>query len=78
MNLKKVLNKDKTGEKIKTFIRKSSFSYEDIANELDLSSARVIYDWMNGFKMPNIEHLIVLSSLLQVQIEDILVIENVF
>lgn len=79
MNQTIKLDRDKTGENLRTLIIQSPYTYEDIANELDLNSARVIYDWVNGFKFPKIDHLIVLSHILKASIKDILVLnENVF
>ncbi len=74
-----ILNRDKTGDRIRTLITNSDYTYDTVAELLQLNSSRVIYDWVNGFKFPKIDHLIVLSHLLNVKIEDILVInENVF
>jgi transcriptional regulator with XRE-family HTH domain len=73
-----ILNRDKTGDKLKGLIHSSDYTYNDIADILNLSTTRVIYDWINGFKLPKIEHLVILANLLHVKIEDILEIENVF
>ena len=79
MNQSIILDRDKTGENLRSLINESTFTYEDIAEILKLNSSRVIYDWVNGFKFPKIDHLIVLSRILSVSIEDILVLnENVF
>ena len=78
MNQTHVLDKDKTGQNLKRLIQRSGMSYDDIADHLNLNTARVIYDWVNGFKLPKIEHLVILSLLFQVKIEDILVIKDVF
>lgn len=74
-----ILDRNKTGERLRKLIVSSSYTYDDIANVLNLQSSRVIYDWVNGFKFPKIDHLIVLSKILEVSIEDILVLnEDVF
>ena len=44
MGSKKRLNKRKTGDKIYQAIEKSGLTYEEIAEELGLSSPRVIYE----------------------------------
>ena len=74
MNYKAKLNKEETGLKIYYAISNSNFTYEDIADFLELKSPRVIYEWTKGVKMPSLENLINLTQLLQVQMEDILVI----
>ena len=39
-------------------IKESKFSYEDIANELGLTSKREIYSYINGEKWPSPERLL--------------------
>lgn len=78
MNQSSVLDRDKTGENLKKLIQKSGMTYDHIADYLNLNTARVVYDWINGFKLPKIEHLVTLSQLLNVKLEDILVIKDVF
>lgn len=75
MGCKKRLNKPKTGEKIYREIEKSGLTYEEVAEELGLSSPRVIYEWTNGNKLPSLVRLVNLADLLNVQIEDLLEIE---
>lgn len=75
MGSKKRLNKRKTGDKIYQAIEKSGLTYEEIAEELGLSSPRVIYEWTNGNKLPSLVRLVNLSALLNVQMEGLLEIE---
>ena len=75
MGSKKRLNKRKTGDKIYQAIEKSGLTYEAIAEELGLSSPRVIYEWTNGNKLPSLVRLVNLSALLNVQMEGLLEIE---
>ena len=75
MGCKKRLNKRKTGDKIYRAIEKSGFTYEEVAEELGLSSPRVIYEWTNGNKLPSLVRLVNLADLLNVQIEGLLEIE---
>ena len=46
----------------------------EIADYLELESARVIYDWTSGVKMPSLENFINLAIMFHVSIEDILVL----
>lgn len=75
MGSKKRLNKRKTGDKIYQAIEKSGLTYEEVAEELGLSSPRVIYEWTNGNKLPSLVRLVNLSALLNVQMEGLLEIE---
>ena len=74
MNYKVKLNKKKIGTNIYFLIEHSQFTREDVADYLQLTSSRVIYDWENGIKMPSTENLFNLAKLFNVQIEDILAI----
>ena len=75
MGSKKRLNKRKTGDKIYQAIEKSGLTYEEVAEELGLSSPRVIYEWTNGNKLPSLVRLVNLSAFLNVQMEGLLEIE---
>lgn len=75
MGCKKRLNKRKTGDKIYQAIEESGLTYEEVAEELGLSSPRVIYEWTNGNKLPSLVRLVNLSALLNVQMEGLLEIE---
>lgn len=69
---KRLLNKKSTGENIRTLILTSNFSYEDIAEFLQLNSPRVIYEWVNGEKMPSLENFINLALIFNVKLESII------
>ena len=69
---KRLLNKKSTGENIRKLILTSKFSYEDIAEFLQLNSPRVIYEWVNGEKMPSLENFINLALIFNVKLESII------
>jgi transcriptional regulator with XRE-family HTH domain len=71
--MKKIrLDKKKTGENIRLAIQNRNITYERLAEILNLNSPRVIYEWVNGNKMPCLENLLNLSLLLNINIDDIL------
>ena len=72
MGCKKKLNRQKTGEKIYRAIEKSGLTYDEVAEELGLSSPRVIYECTNGNKLPSLVRLVNLAYLLGVHLEDLL------
>jgi transcriptional regulator with XRE-family HTH domain len=78
MNCKVNIDKVKTGENLRIIIAKSGISYEKVAEILELTSSRVIYDWISGIKLPSTVNLLNLSIRLNFKIEDVLVIENIF
>ncbi len=74
MNCKKKVDKRATGLRLYHLIENSGYTREEIAFFLELNSPRVMYDWLNGAKLPSTENLLNLASLFKVQIEDILAI----
>ena len=73
MEYKKIkINKKHMGQKIKEYIDKSNYTFEQISELLELKSPRVIYSWCNGDKLPTIENLYNLSIILQVNLIDLL------
>lgn len=74
MDYKLKVDKRATGLNIYRLLECSKLTREEVAEFLELTSPRVIYDWMNGIKLPSTENLINLAKLFNVQVEDILVI----
>lgn len=72
MNCKNKIDKKATVHKLNRLIEKSEMTYAQISEYLDLQSPRVIYEWVNGTKLPSTENLYNLDNLFQVQMEDIL------
>lgn len=74
MDCKLKVDKRATGLKIYRLLENSHLTREEIAEFLELTSPRVIYDWTNGIKLPSTENLFNLAKLFNVQVEDILAI----
>ena len=66
----------KTGHNIMQLRIQNGFSVRDIQNIFGFTSPQAIYKWQHGMCMPTIDNLLVLSTLFQVRMEDILVINN--
>ena len=49
-------------------------TYEDLAYNLELKSPRVIYDWVNGIKLPSLENLINICLMFNNKVEDFIVL----
>ncbi len=67
------IDKLATCKKLRSIITSSSKTMEEIAEMLEFGSPRVLYDWLNGTKMPSIESLYNLSKIFEVKMEDFLV-----
>lgn len=77
MSRENVLNMVRTGYNIRKAIIESGYTYEEIAEFLELSTPRVIYQWVKGKKLPSTLNLVKLSLIFNVQLEDILEIQDV-
>ncbi len=74
MDYKLRVDKRATGLNIYRLLEYSELTREEVAEFLELASPRVIYDWINGIKLPSTENLLNLAKLFNVQVEDILAI----
>jgi len=71
---KAILDKDATCKKLRSLITKSNYTFDEIAEMLQLKSSRVIYDWVNGIKLPGIENMYNLALIFNIKMEDCLVL----
>lgn len=62
-----------TGLKLKMYIENSGMSVKDIQEYLHLSCPQPIYRWMNGKILPSVDHLLMLSELFGIHMEELLV-----
>lgn len=65
----------RTGMLLKSKIQQAGYSVKDIQEKLFLSCPQPIYRWFNGTVLPSVNHLYVLSRLLNVHMEELLVPE---
>ena len=70
-----VIDRKKTGLLIRKAILDSGLSFEKVSENLKLTTSRVIYEWMNGNKLPSLENLVNLALMLSVRIEDIIALQ---
>ena len=66
----------KTGKKIKRIVAEKGYTVKMIQEYLQLSCAQPIYRWYKGIILPSVDHLLNLSILLDVHMEDLLVKKN--
>lgn len=67
---KATLDKKKTGFLIRNAIIDSGMTIEQISMNLEFASSRVIYEWMNGIKLPSLESLANLALMLNKKMEN--------
>lgn len=68
-----VINKEKTGSRLKALLRIKGYSATDIQVYLSLACPQTVYRWFSGINIPSIDHLYALSELLQMSLDDLIV-----
>ena len=66
-----------TGKKLKHMLESAGYTPRMIQDYLHLSCVRPIYRWYKGLILPSVDHLFMLSELLNVHMEEFLVKKNV-
>ena len=66
----------KTGEKIEYLRKARGFTVSELQDCLGFNTPQSIYKWQKGKVVPTIDHLVVLSSLFGVTIDEIIIIES--
>ena len=70
------IDMQRTGRKLKYIIETSGYTPRMIQEYLHLSCVQPIYRWYKGLILPSVDHLLMLSELLDVHMEDLLVKKN--
>ena len=66
----------KTGQNIIDLRKKAGLSVKDLQEVFGFSTPQAIYKWQQGLALPTIDNLVVLATLLDVKVDDILVIDK--
>lgn len=67
------IDMEMTGLKLKRLISNAGYTVKDIQKYLHLSCPQPIYRWYKGRILPSVNHLLMLSELLNVHMEELLV-----
>ena len=70
------INQEKTGARIRNLMKARGFTPNEMAKQMGGVSVSTIYKWCQGYAIPSIDNLYVLSRVLKLPIEDILVVEK--
>ena len=65
-----------TGTRIMDLRKKAGLSVKDLQMMLGFATPNAIYKWQNGAAMPTLDNFIVLATIFNVPIDDIIVIDN--
>ena len=70
------IDMQQTGRRLKHMIESAGYTPRIIQEYLHLSCVQPIYRWYKGKILPSVDHLFMLSELLNVHMEDLLVKKN--
>lgn len=68
-----VIDMLKTGKNIQKIREEHGLSVNDVRRYINLDNPQAIYQWQRGIALPSVDHLLALSVLFEVKMEDILV-----
>ena len=71
-----VIDVPKTGARIKLLIAQSGLTVKEVKEFFGFEEPTAIYRWQRGLTLPTVDHLLALSRLLGVTMEDILVVRE--
>ena len=66
----------KTGEKIGNLRKGKGLTVSELQDYLGFNTPQSIYKWQKGKVVPTVDHLVALSSLFEVAIDEIIIIED--
>ena len=67
---------EQTGLRLKQAVKCAGYDVKTIQEYLQLSCPQPIYRWFKGKLLPSVDHLLALSILLHVRMDDLLVLQS--
>ena len=67
---------ERTGLRLKQVVQNAGYDVKTVQHYLQLSCPQPIYRWFKGKLLPSVDHLLALSLLLHVRMEDLLVLQS--
>lgn len=77
MNNIPTINMIKTGKNITELRKKAGLSVKELQEIFGFATPQAIYKWQQGVTLPAIDNLVVLATLFDVKVDDILVTDEV-
>ena len=67
-----VIDKNGTGSKINSFMKKQNLQPRDIQYYLGLTCVQTVYRWLDGINIPTVDNLYALSQLFDINVDEML------
>ena len=77
MNTIPVIDMTATGKNIKAMRKAAGMSVKDLQDIFGFTNPQAIYKWQQGQALPTIDNMVILASIYDVKIDDIIVLQNV-
>ncbi len=71
-----IINMTATGQNIVCLRKQKGLTVRDLQDVFGFATPQAIYKWQQGTALPTLDNLLVLATVLQVRMEDILVIND--
>lgn len=75
MNLP-VIDKQRTGNKIKMLMKNKHVSVSQLQLALGMASATNVYSWLRGQNIPSPDKLVQIATVLDCKVDDLLIIQE--
>ena len=72
-----IIDMVKTGQNIKKLRKEMGLSVRDLQRMFGFTTPQAIYKWQHGDCLPSIDNLVVLATIFQVHMEEIVVIDKI-
>ena len=71
-----IINIEKTGQNIRRLRKETGISVKELQDIFGFMNPQSIYKWQHGDCLPTIDNLVILASVFDVTIDEILVIDD--
>lgn len=72
-----MINMQKTGANIKMLMKLNNIKVIQIQDILGFNTPQAIYKWLSGESMPTIDNMVILATLLNTTIDNIIITEMI-
>lgn len=71
-----IVNMTETGKNINSLRIKNHMSVRDMQQIFDFTTPQAIYKWIHGTSMPTIDNLVILASIFDVTVDEIIAVDT--
>lgn len=72
-----VINTAATGQNINRLRIRAGLSVKDLQNVFGFATPQAIYKWIHGTNMPTIDNMVILASVLDTTVDEIVAVDTV-